>query len=181
MLLSPLQQQNTYIRVICPWNIQLIYCRIPFILMEDCSYRGVPIWPTAGYKASQWPIHSFSNPGFTHVIGFRPTISLRWITWKKSRLARWKCLYNCINAGKTVCLFLTRWDLFVSVKCIMRERAVETPMLKYWYNSHHIEVNFTQWYVVWSSHYDSEKPWPAFQSTSWLPTWVLWSCSLRPQ
>lgn len=26
--------------------------------MECCSNLGVPIWPTVGFKASHWPLHS---------------------------------------------------------------------------------------------------------------------------
>ena len=42
-----------------------------FISMEDCSFWGVPIWPTGGLKASHWPIQSIRNTGFLYTIGSR--------------------------------------------------------------------------------------------------------------
>ena len=39
--------------------------------MEDCSYWGVPIWPTGGFKAAQWPKteHQQSLVWFKCIIG----------------------------------------------------------------------------------------------------------------
>lgn len=48
--------------------MSLKYCRIPFTPIVDCFFWGVPIWPTSGFNASHWPLHSIRKPGFISII-----------------------------------------------------------------------------------------------------------------